>query len=73
MDMENNMTKVMIQIDGETIEANADQVAYIEEWKAEVAAEKAVKEQELAANAEGKSALLDKLGITADEAKLLLS
>jgi hypothetical protein len=72
MDMENNMTKVMIQIDGETIEANAEQVAYIEEWKAEVAAEKAVKEQELAANAEAKSALLAKLGITDEEAKLLL-
>ena len=67
------MAKMMIQIDGETIEANAEQVAYIEEWKAEMAAEKAVKKQEAAANAEAKAALLAKLGISADEAKLLLS
>jgi hypothetical protein len=67
------MAKVMIQIDGETIEANAEQVAYIEEWKAEVASQKSAKDKDLADKEIAKESLLTKLGITADEAKLLLS
>jgi hypothetical protein len=73
MDTENKMTKIMIQIDGQTIEANAEQVAYIEEWKAEIASQKSVKDKDLADKEVAKENLLTKLGITADEAKLLLS
>lgn len=63
------MTKPLIQIDDEVREMNA----------AELANHKALKESELQhkaeidARAEAKSALLEKLGITEDEAKLLLS
>jgi len=73
MDMENNMTKVMIQIDGETIEANAQQVAYIESWKEDIANEKAAKDKAADDKAAERQAVYAKLGITADEAKLLLS
>jgi hypothetical protein len=71
--MENNMPKVMIQIDGQVIEADAEQVQYLADWKSDIAADKAAREADLTAEATAKSALLDRLGITADEAKLLLS
>ena len=68
------MAKVMIQIDGETIEANAQQVAYIEEWKAQVVAEKAIREQKLADAEIAKNAAQGKLaalGLTAEDLKAL--
>ena len=56
---------------GEVIqrELNADELAQQAKDVKEVKAEKA----EAEAKAEAKAALLDRLGITADEAKLLLS
>jgi phosphopantetheinyl transferase (holo-ACP synthase) len=55
---------------GEVIEREmtADELA---QWKTDKAAAKAAA-AELAAKEAGRQALLDKLGITADEAKLLL-
>lgn len=46
--------------------------AIIQSW-AEAAYAKELKAQEAEAQAEAKAALLDRLGITADEARLLLS
>ena len=56
---------------GEVIErkANAEEIAQVESDKAEIAQRQLDRE----AKAEAKSALLEKLGITEDEAKLLLA
>ncbi len=48
---------------------NADEIAEYEERKAKLAAKKA----EAEVRAQAKAALLERLGITADEAKLLLA
>lgn len=57
-----------IQIDDEIRNATPDEVAQIEAG----AAEKIAQDKALADNATAKAALLAKLGITADEAALLL-
>ena len=67
-----NPIKVIHNVEtGEIIERemNADELA---QWQADQAFGQLAKEQEAAA-ANQKAALLDRLGITADEAKLLLS
>ena len=67
-----NPIKVIHNVEtGEIIERemNADELA---QWQADQAFAQLAKEQEAAA-ANQKAALLDRLGITADEAKLLLS
>jgi len=56
-----------VQIDDLVRDATAEEIAEIEAVKAEAKA----KELEAEAKAEAKSALLDRLGITEDEAKLL--
>jgi hypothetical protein len=58
-----------IQIDDEVRNATADEIAKIEAHQAEVEAIKA----EAEAKAQAKAELLKRLGITADEAKLLLA
>lgn len=58
-----------VQIDDEVRNATADEIARIEASRAEDEARKA----EAEAKAEARAALLEKLGITEDEAKLLLS
>ena len=66
-----NPIKVIHNVEtGEIIqrEMNADELA---QWQADQTAAQLAKEQEAAA-ANQKAALLDRLGITADEAKLLL-
>jgi len=63
------MSKPLIQIDDLVREMNDEELAQWEASKAVVAAQ----EQEAVKTAEAKAALLEKLGITADEAKLLLS
>lgn len=59
---------------GETIlrDFSVQEIAEIEAAKAEAETEAAAKEAEMAAKEAARQALLDKLGITADEAKLLL-
>ena len=67
-----NPIKVIHNVEtGEIIERemNADELA---QWQADQAAAQLAKEQEAEA-VNQKAALLDRLGITADEAKLLLS
>jgi uncharacterized membrane protein YqiK len=58
-----------VQIDDLVRDATAEEIAEIEAVKAEAKA----KELEAEAKAEAKAALLDRLGITEDEAKLLLA
>jgi len=58
-----------VQIDDEVRDANADEIAQIEASKAEIEA----RQVEAEAKAQAKAELLKRLGITADEAKLLLS
>jgi hypothetical protein len=58
-----------IQIDDEVRDATADEIAEIEAREAEIE----TKQAEAEAKATQKAALLDRLGITEDEAKLLLA
>ena len=55
------------------VELTAEEIAEREAMAAEYAVQKAQEEADKAAKAEAKSALLEKLGITAEEAQLLLS
>jgi hypothetical protein len=55
------------------IELTDAEVAEMEAAAAQAEAERAAKEADDAAKAEAKAALLDRLGITAEEAKLLLA
>ena len=55
------------------IALTAEEIAEREAMAAEYAAQKAQEEADKAAKAEAKAALLDKLGITSEEAQLLLS
>ena len=63
------MSRPLIQIDDLVREMNDEELAKWEADKAVVAAQ----EQEAVKMAEAKAALLERLGITADEAKLLIS
>ena len=63
------MTKLLVQIDDEIREMNEVEKTAYEEMQAKAI----LKENEAATKAADKAALLTKLGITADEAKLLLS
>jgi hypothetical protein len=60
---------------GEVIERplTAEEIAANEAAAAQAEADRVTAEAEAAVKAEAKAALLDKLGITADEAKLLLA
>jgi hypothetical protein len=62
------MTKPLIQIDDEVREMNDAEFAQHQEMLLEAQAKEAAEQ----AKAEAKSALLEKLGITAEEAALLL-
>ena len=55
------------------IALTAEEIAEREAMAAEYAAQKAQEEADKAAKAEARAALLDKLGITSEEAQLLLS
>lgn len=57
-----------VQIDDEVRDATPDEIAAIEA----IAAETATRKNEIQAKEQAKAALLEKLGITADEAALLL-
>ena len=54
-------------------EATAEEIAYLEAAQAEAAEAKAAELAEVAAQAEAKAEILDRLGITAEEAALLLA
>ena len=55
------------------VELTDEEIAQLEADRAKAEADKAAAEAEAAAKAEAKAALLDRLGITEEEAKLLLA
>ena len=63
------MDKIYVQVNGEKIEATGEILADILALQEQVKADRAAAEQAVI----DKATLLAKLGITADEAKLLLS
>jgi hypothetical protein len=65
--------KIFVTFDGVNREATPEEAARIRSRWAEEEAEIAAIEAKAQADAVAKSALLEKLGITADEAKLLLA
>ena len=67
------MEKIFVAIDNKRIElTGADKEAFLAQREIDLAAA-AVKQAEAEAKATQKAALLERLGITADEAKLLLA
>ena len=71
-----NPTKIVIDCSTgieEIIELTDAEVLEMEEEAAKAEAERKAAEDQAQANATAKAALLDRLGITEDEAKLLLS
>ena len=74
--MSDTPTKVIVDCStGETteVELTAEEIADLETARKAAEDQRAAAEAEAAAKAEAKAALLDKLGITAEEAQLLLS
>ena len=67
------MEKIYVQIDNERIEATGDLLAELLATQAAIKAEAEAAQALSDKAAADKAALLAKLGITADEAKLLLS
>ena len=67
------MEKIYVQIDNERIEATGDVLAELLAAQSAMKAESDAIAEQAAQAATDKAALLAKLGITADEAKLLLS
>jgi len=67
------MAKIFINVDGVDIEAKGEVLQEILDYQAKCKAEADAKLAEAEAKATAKAALLDRLGITEDEARLLLS
>jgi uncharacterized protein YabE (DUF348 family) len=65
--------KIIIQEDGKVKELKGEELNYFIATQADIKVEIQNREAEIAANAEAKAELLARLGITAEEAKLLLS
>lgn len=61
------------QIGDEKIQADAKMIAYLNKWSEETSAQQKQLDSDKKTKAVAKSALLAKLGITAEEAVLLLS
>lgn len=73
MGLEYNMEKIIICVDNEHIEAKGEVLKQILLDRENFEKREIAKATEAEAKATAKAALLDRLGITADEAKLLLS
>ena len=74
--MSDTPTKVIVDCSTgitEVVPLTAEEIADLETARLAAEHQRAAAEVEAAAKAEAKAALLDRLGITADEAKLLLS
>jgi S1-C subfamily serine protease len=70
--MATQSNKIEIQIGDEITTLNGDELIAFNDMRAELQAEGEARKAEAEARATAKAALLEKLGITADEAKLLL-
>ena len=74
--MSDTPTKVIVDCSTgitEVVPLTAEEIADLETARLAAEDQRKAEETEAAAKAEAKAALLDRLGITADEAKLLLS
>jgi len=67
------MSKIYINVDGVDIEATGDALKEILDFQAQCKAEAETQKAQAEARATQKTALLDRLGITEEEAKLLLA
>lgn len=65
--------KIYVNVNGENIEATGELLEQLLSQRKQYADDQIVKTAEAEAKATAKSALLAKLGLTEDEAKLLLS
>jgi hypothetical protein len=75
-EMSDTPTKVIVDCSTgitEVVPLTAEEIADLETARLAAEDQRKAEETEAAAKAEAKAALLDRLGITADEAKLLLS
>jgi hypothetical protein len=63
---------MIINDNGTEREATETEIAYYKAWQKELAAEAKAKAEAEAASAAARQAVLDKLGLTADEAAALL-
>jgi hypothetical protein len=70
--MATQSNKIEIQIGDEITTLKGDELIAFNDMRAELQAEGEARKAEAEARATAKAALLEKLGITADEAKLLL-
>ena len=71
--MTNNMTKIYVGIDNEKVEATGEVLEQILKDREELEQKRALIAQQEADALAAKTALLERLGITAEEAKLLVS
>ena len=71
--MTNNMTKIYVGIDNEKVEATGEVLEQILKDREELEQKRALIAQQEADALAAKTALLERLGITAEEAKLLFS
>mgnify|MGYP007077658023 CR=1 FL=1 len=71
--MTNNMTKIYVGIDNDKVEATGEVLEQILKDRAELEQKKASDAQQESDALAAKTALLERLGISADEAKLLLA
>ena len=71
--MTNNMTKIYVGIDNEKVEATGEVLEQILKDREELEQKSALIAQQEADALAAKTALLERLGITAEEAKLLVS
>jgi YbbR domain-containing protein len=67
------MSKIFVNDNGVDIEATGEVLQNIMDFQAKCKLEKSNQEAEAEAKAQAKTDLLERLGITADEAKLLLA
>ena len=67
------MAKIFVNVDGVDMEAKGEVLQEILDYQAQCKIEADAKLAEAKTKAIAKAALLDRLGLTADEAKLLLS
>jgi hypothetical protein len=62
-----------INIDGTEREATAEEIAYLEAWQADIEAKAKADAKAISDATKAKTAVLAKLGLTADEVTALLS
>jgi hypothetical protein len=70
--MDTQINKVYIQENGQRIEAQGEKLAYILSWQAEIQEQERLIKEEQIKKAELKAAILNRLGLTSEEAQLII-